>query len=120
MTADKWAGLSLAELLAVRESLNARIEEVRAADRQAAIAQVRELVAEYGLTPKDVMPSSPSPSVRHTAKKAPAKYYDADTGKTWSGRGKPPRWIAGRDFAAFLIPAEGILRQLAQQHPVAA
>jgi DNA-binding protein H-NS len=31
------------------------------------------------------------------------KYRDPESGVTWSGRGKPPRWIAARDRAAFLI-----------------
>jgi DNA-binding protein H-NS len=35
-----------------------------------------------------------------------AKYRDAATGKTWTGRGKPPAWIAGaKDRSAFLIDA---------------
>ncbi|WP_284620517.1 H-NS family nucleoid-associated regulatory protein [Aquabacterium humicola] len=33
-----------------------------------------------------------------------AKYRDAETGKTWTGRGKPPAWIAGvKDRSAYLI-----------------
>ena len=33
-----------------------------------------------------------------------AKYRDPATGKTWTGRGKPPTWIAGvKDRDAFLI-----------------
>lgn len=32
------------------------------------------------------------------------KYRDAKTGKTWTGRGKPPAWIAGvKDRIAYLI-----------------
>ncbi|WP_429500929.1 H-NS family nucleoid-associated regulatory protein (plasmid) [Robbsia andropogonis] len=30
-------------------------------------------------------------------------YRDPETGWTWSGRGKPPKWIAGRDYDQFLI-----------------
>jgi DNA-binding protein H-NS len=35
-----------------------------------------------------------------------AKYRDGASGKTWTGRGKPPAWIAGAtDRSAFLIDA---------------
>jgi DNA-binding protein H-NS len=34
------------------------------------------------------------------------KYRDSATGKTWTGRGKPPNWIAGvKDRDAYLIKA---------------
>ena len=33
-----------------------------------------------------------------------AKYRDPKTGKTWTGRGKPPGWIAGvKSRAPYLI-----------------
>jgi DNA-binding protein H-NS len=31
------------------------------------------------------------------------KYRNNVTGETWSGRGKPPKWMAGRDKAQFRI-----------------
>ncbi|NCV85001.1 MAG: H-NS histone family protein [Oxalobacteraceae bacterium] len=31
------------------------------------------------------------------------KYRNDGTGETWSGRGKPPKWMAGRDKSQFLI-----------------
>jgi len=31
------------------------------------------------------------------------KYKDPNSDKTWSGMGKPPAWIAGKDREAFLI-----------------
>ena len=33
------------------------------------------------------------------------KYRDPESGSTWSGRGKPPKWIAGQDRDNFLIGA---------------
>ncbi|MFP3741092.1 H-NS family nucleoid-associated regulatory protein, partial [Burkholderia sp. SIMBA_019] len=35
----------------------------------------------------------------------PAKYQDPKTGNTWSGRGKPPKWIVGKNRERFLIGA---------------
>ena len=123
MTDDQWAGLSLAELLAAREALDAKIQAVRSEARDAAIAQIRELMATYDLSQADVMPGAAAAARTRKIeprKNAPARYYDPNSGKTWTGRGKAPRWIAGQDYTNFLIPAEGILRKMAQQVPAGA
>ena len=91
--------------------------------RDAAIAQIRELMATYDLSQADVMPGAAAAARTRKIeprKKAPARYYDPNSGKTWTGRGKAPRWIAGQDYTNFLIPAEGILRKMAQQVPAGA
>jgi DNA-binding protein H-NS len=117
MTTDKSARPSLADLLAERKALDTKIHSVRVGARKTAIAQARQLVASYGLKPLDVMPfGRPSAYFRlarpsSVRKKAAAKYYDPNSGKTWSGRGKPPRWIAGQDFGKYLISAEGTRQQ---------
>lgn len=36
-------------------------------------------------------------------RKLEPKYRDPETGKTWAGRGKYPRWMAGKDKEAFRI-----------------
>jgi DNA-binding protein H-NS len=124
MNADKWAGLSLSQLLAERQALDAKINTVRADTRGAAIDEARRLVDAYDLSPARVMPlTRQSDSAATPAESAPvrkkvaARYYDPNSGQTWTGRGKPPRWIAGQDYNKYLIPAEGILRQMAQQLP---
>ena len=35
--------------------------------------------------------------------KVAAKYRDPATGQSWTGRGKAPKWIDGKDRAQFLI-----------------
>ncbi|WP_244321753.1 H-NS family nucleoid-associated regulatory protein [Burkholderia reimsis] len=35
--------------------------------------------------------------------KPPAKYRNPATGEAWSGRGRPPEWIAGHDRSQFEI-----------------
>lgn len=37
------------------------------------------------------------------AVKYPPKYRDPETGRTWSGRGRMPRWIQDMDRTGFLI-----------------
>ena len=36
-------------------------------------------------------------------KKVAPKYRDPATGKTWTGRGRAPTWLDGKDRAQFLI-----------------
>ncbi|WP_420536683.1 H-NS family nucleoid-associated regulatory protein [Escherichia fergusonii] len=36
----------------------------------------------------------------------PAKYRDPKTGTTWSGRGRMPAWLVGKQLNRFLIDKE--------------
>ncbi|MBD8049238.1 H-NS histone family protein [Limnohabitans radicicola] len=94
---------SYKELLQQREILEKAIVQARQNEIAAAVAKVRELVAEFGLTAQDVFPSRGAKSAgKSTAKVAP-KYRDPATGQTWTGRGKAPKWIDGKDRNQFLI-----------------
>lgn len=97
---------SYKDLLKEREALEAKIKEARTRELTDAIAKVHAIVAEYGLTEQDVFPASrargPRAGAGSVAKVAP-KYRNDATGDTWTGRGKPPKWIQGQDRAAFLI-----------------
>jgi len=93
---------SYKQLLEQRESLELQIREAKKRETGAAIAQVRALVAEFGLSPQDVFPSAKPRSARAGGKVA-AKYRNPATGQTWTGRGKAPKWIDGQDRAKYLI-----------------
>lgn len=90
---------SLKDLIAQRDALEKAIADARSNEIAAAVAKVRELIAEYGLTVQDVFPSR---ATRSNSKVA-AKYIDPETKKTWTGRGKAPVWIAGKDREQYLI-----------------
>ena len=57
--------------------------------------------------PLDVKPKDLDPRRSRSPKKrtgsVAAKYRDPASGTTWSGRGKPPRWIADQDREKFAI-----------------
>lgn len=95
---------SYKELLQQREALDKQIEEARHQEISAALEKVRSLVTEFGLTADDVFTSA-----RKTAKpgktgmKVAAKYRNPATGDTWTGRGKPPKWIEGQERTQYLI-----------------
>lgn len=81
----------LTELLAQKAALDKQIEQTQRDDKQQAIAQVKLLMTEYGLTISDL--SSRSAARAPATKKVAAKYRDKVTGETWSGRGLQPRWL---------------------------
>ena len=63
-----------------------------------AVANIREQMAQYELTVEDLAPvkSSAKAATRSPKVKVgkPAKYMDPKSGKTWTGHGKAPAWIA--------------------------
>lgn len=88
-------------LLAQKANLEAQIAKALAEGKAQAASQARALVAEYGLTAADVFPTA---EVKATGVGQP-KYRDPATGSTWTGRGKPPSWIKGKDRSPFEIRA---------------
>lgn len=91
------------ELLQQQEALALQIEEARKREIADALARVRSLVAEFGLTEKDVFPSGRKTTGTRTGSKVAPKYRDPATGQTWTGRGKAPKWIEGKDRNPFAI-----------------
>ena len=94
---------SYKELLKQQEALALQIEEARRKEIADAVAQVRTLVTDYGLTQQDVFPSGRKSGKSSAGTKVAPKYRDPATGQTWTGRGKAPKWIEGRDRSPFLI-----------------
>jgi DNA-binding protein H-NS len=94
------------ELLKQREALEEQIQAARKTELANAIAQVRGIISEYGLTSEDVF--APVRKTRNTAgQKVAPKYRDPASGETWTGRGKPPRWISeAADRESFAIKPE--------------
>ena len=75
------------------------------------ISRIKEAIKAYDLTAADLGLSggAATRASKSAAPTAPsgvgvAKYRDPASGKTWTGRGKPPLWIQGaKDRSAFLI-----------------
>jgi DNA-binding protein H-NS len=93
------------ELLAQRQALEAQIAEARKIEVSKALETVRQLVADFELTMDEVFPISNAQRRRGAPKGGPVaiKYRNAETGETWTGRGKPPRWIADKDRSQFAV-----------------
>jgi DNA-binding protein H-NS len=102
---------TVAELMAQKAEIEKKIADAQREERASAIAQVRSLMAQYGLTVADLASRSASPPRAATGKavsKVAAKYRDAVTGNTWSGRGLKPNWLkaaldGGKTLADFAV-----------------
>jgi DNA-binding protein H-NS len=81
---------SLKDLLAQRAALDEQIAQTKDRERSDAVAKIKTLMAEYGLSVTDL--SARTPKSGKTAKVA-AKYRNKATGETWSGRGLQPKWL---------------------------
>ena len=102
------------------EELMRQAEAARKAELGAAIADIKAKMKAFGITLEDLGGKAKAPRGRKPkaakpakagkagAKKAKpakarkpvaAKYRNAETGDTWSGRGKAPRWLAALEAA---------------------
>ena len=91
------------ELLKQQEALALQVEEARKREISDAVTLVRQMVSEFGLTERDVFPSGRKSGGTRAGGKVAPKYRDPATGQTWTGRGKAPKWIDGKDRSKYLI-----------------
>ena len=80
-------------------------DQARRTEVSAVIADIKAKMAEYAITAADLGGRGARADVGRTV---PAKYRNAATGETWSGRGKRPRWLVaeiagGRQLEDFVI-----------------
>lgn len=105
----------IAELQKNLDDLNKR--------KKPAIDKIMAIMSEHGLTLADLQGAAPKAATRGRKKgaaakpaaaaksKVEAKFRDAATGATWTGRGKTPRWLVdaeagGRSREEFRIATE--------------
>ncbi|MDQ2928711.1 MAG: H-NS histone family protein [Caldimonas sp.] len=100
---------TLQELLAQKEALERQIEQIKKHERGDAVNKVRALMAEYRLSLADLGAKSVAKGKSAAApSKVAAKYRNASTGESWSGRGLQPRWLkaalaSGKKLTDFAI-----------------
>jgi DNA-binding protein H-NS len=86
---------TLQELIAQKESLEKEIERTKTEARSDAIAKVKSLMEEYGLSAADLSAKPRSKAGSAKGNKVAAKYRNKATGDSWSGRGLQPKWLKG-------------------------
>jgi DNA-binding protein H-NS len=86
------------ELIERKRELDKAIAQARRKESDTALNTIKELIATFGFTAQQVFPYQSTEK-----KKVPAKYYDAATGNSWTGRGKMPLWLQGKDLSDYEV-----------------
>lgn len=105
---------TLQQLLDQKAELERQIEATRRNERGDAIAKIKALMSEQGLTLADISGKTPTPRTpnsgggRAPGSKVAAKYRNSATGESWSGRGLQPKWLkaalaSGRKIEEFTV-----------------
>lgn len=101
---------TVAELLAQKAAIEKQLADVQREERASAIAQVKTLMSQHGLTLADISQRSSTSSTRgpKAGGKVAPKFRNAATGETWSGRGLQPKWLkaalaSGRQLSDFAV-----------------
>ena len=89
---------TLQELLAQKEALEEQISQIKKLQREDALREARELVETYELTTDELFGKR-----KAAGQPAAAKYRNPESGETWSGRGRTPRWLDGKNRDDFAI-----------------
>ncbi|SAL52333.1 H-NS histone family protein [Caballeronia concitans] len=126
---------TLKALKAKIAKLQAQADEIRRSEAAICLQKIRDLMERHGLTPEDIAESfreSPTTKQPIPAKKTravtkppalrtgPAKYRDPKTGRTWTGRGRAPLWIAdAEDRSAFLMKQPSVTKPGTERKPKA-
>ncbi|MFL9931347.1 H-NS histone family protein [Paraburkholderia sp. RL18-103-BIB-C] len=94
---------SYKQLTAQLEKLHQEVAAAREKEIAQAIADIKQKVAEYDLTAEELGFTTGRKPARKAASTSIARYRNPKTGETWSGRGRSPSWLAGKDRERFLI-----------------
>lgn len=90
-------------------ALARQIDDAQRAERSAVIDKIKSLMAEHGVTLAELgAPRKAGRPAGKPTRKVAAKYRDAATGNSWSGRGLQPNWLkaalaSGRTLEEFAV-----------------
>jgi len=119
MTRDNYAALQ-SKIEKEINRLQKQAQALQAKRRNPVIASIIQSMREYNITPAELAAALNKKSAASTQKNkngaaaktttrtVPPKYRNPESGETWTGRGKPPRWVSaaeaqGKSRDSFLI-----------------
>jgi len=100
---------SYKQLTAQLEKLHKEVAVAREKEIAEAILEIKAKIAEYDITPEELgfagRRANGKNGTNGARKRAPLppRYRNPKTGETWSGRGRAPGWLAGKNRDRFLI-----------------
>lgn len=102
------SSMSYAQLLELRDRVDAALVTAKAAEKQDLRARMEALAAKSGLTLAEILDTKSGASSKLKGSKAAVKYRNPkDASQTWSGRGRQPNWLVaalkkGQKIESFL------------------
>ncbi|XUW93329.1 H-NS histone family protein (plasmid) [Burkholderia sp. M6-3] len=85
-------------------TLDLKIDLALAREKVEAIREIQAKIEEWCIPLRDLQQAPGGRQSRsRTAGTQEPKYRDPSSGATWSGRGRAPSWLAGKDRTAFEI-----------------
>ena len=82
---------SYQELMSQIEGLKRQAEDARKQEMAGAIADIKSIMARFGIDPSDLFPTRAAKIKRSPS--GVVKYRDPVSGSGWSGRGRRPGWV---------------------------
>ena len=86
-----------ADVMTAIQQLTRQAELLHQDEGQKALMEARSLIAEFNLSAADLgfapQATPLAPREIHRRRPATIKYKDPQSGITWTGRGKTPRWL---------------------------
>ena len=82
--------------------LQALAEAARQAEINDAIKKIKELMQAHGVSIEDLSSGTRAKPAKANYTVA-AQFKNPETGETWTGRGRAPRWLDGKDKEQFRI-----------------
>lgn len=93
------------ELINQQQQLHEKISETRRNDIEEILAGIVRTMLTYEISFDELKRAFAKQCRSRTRPKRVAKYMDPETGCTWSGRGRRPKWMKGKeDIEQFRLP----------------
>lgn len=93
---------SYAEYVEQIAKLQSLAEVARKDELSGAIQKIKDLMQQYGITVEDLSSGTRSKPAKAKGTVA-AQFKNPETGETWTGRGRAPRWLDGKNKEEFRI-----------------
>lgn len=93
------------ELINQQKLLQEKIRETRRNEMDEIVANIVRTILTYDITLDEIKRALAEQCREVSRPRRVAKYMDPETGHTWSGRGRRPKWLNGKgDIEQFRLP----------------
>ncbi|MBN3779025.1 H-NS histone family protein [Burkholderia sp. Ac-20345] len=92
------------EILTRIDMLHSELEMARSQEAALLAEKIREVLRESGVDLNLILAGHENGSSKRA--KIKPKYWNPETGTTWSGRGRTPLWLQGKNPSDYLIEPE--------------